>query len=72
MIARALRGLLKKKMSDARVWRAILWFVVLKKRKRLSQLRDETTSSLAPLLYALKGRQYGLLQGSLSKPRRLW
>jgi len=39
----------KKKMADFRVRRATAWLVVLKKRKRLSQLRDDTKSSLAPL-----------------------
>ena len=50
-----------------------MWLVVLKKRKRLSQFRDETRSSLAPLLYALKRWQYGLLQAILSclNPPRL-
>jgi len=45
-------GLLKKKMADSQVKKAIVWLAALKKRKRLSQLRDETRSSLAPLLHA--------------------
>ena len=68
------RGLFKKKMADSRVQNAIEWLVALKKRKRLSHLRDEAKSSLAPLLYALKRRQYGLLQailGCLNRPPRL-
>ena len=66
------RGLFKKKMADSRVKKAIVW-LVLKKRKRLSQLRDEKRSSLAPLLNALKRPQYGLLQAILSclNPPRL-
>ena len=59
-------------MADSRVQKAIVWFVALKKRKRQSQLRDEARSSLPPLLYALKRRQYGLLQailGCLNPPR---
>ena len=59
------RGLLKKSMADSRVQKAIVWFLTLKKRKRLSQLRDETRSSLTPHLHALKQRQYGLLQAIL-------
>ena len=67
------RGLFKKKMVDSRVRRAIVWLIVLKKRKRLSQLRDKTRSSLVPLLDELKRRQYGLLQAILSclNPPRL-
>ena len=61
MIARSLRGLLKKKMADSQVRRATVWLVVLKKRKRLSELREDTRSSLVPPLYAPKRRQYGLL-----------
>ena len=52
------RGLLKKKMADSQVKKAIVWLAALKKRKRLSQLRDETRSSLAPLLHALKRRHW--------------
>mgnify|MGYP007058290456 CR=1 FL=1 len=44
-------------MSDSRVQKPIVSLVALKKRKRLSQFRDETRSSLAPLLHALKRRQ---------------
>ena len=44
-------------MVDSRVQKAIVSLVALKKRKRLSQFRDETRSSLAPLLHALKRRQ---------------
>ena len=71
------RGLFKKKMEDSRVQKAIVWLVVLKKQKRLSQLRNETRSSLAPLLRALKRRQYGLLQALLSclnppRSRKVW
>ena len=44
-------------MVDSRVQKAIASLVALKKRKRLSQFRDETRSSLAPLLHALKRRQ---------------
>ena len=40
--------LLKKKLADIRVQKAIVWLAALKKRKRLSQSRDETRSSLAP------------------------
>ena len=36
------RGLFKKKITDSRVRRAIVWLVVLKKRKRLSQLTGLT------------------------------
>lgn len=66
------RGLFKKKMADSPVQKAIVWLAALKKRKRLSQLRDETRPSLAPLFHALKRRQYGLLQailGCLNPPR---
>ena len=41
------RGLFKKKMADSRVQKAIAWLVALKKRKRLSQLRDEARSYFA-------------------------
>ena len=44
-------------------------FIVLKKRKRLSQMRDETRLSGAhgaPLLHGLKRPMYGLLQDVLS------
>ena len=44
-------------MADSRVQKAIVSLVALKKRKRLSQFRDETRSSLALLLHALKRRQ---------------
>ena len=44
-------------MADSRVQKAIVSLVALKKRKRLSQFRDETRSSLAPLLHALRRRQ---------------
>ena len=71
------RGLLKYKMAESRVQNANVWLVALKKRKRLSQLRDEARSSLAPLLYALKRRQYSLLQAILgcqnpSRLREVW
>ena len=39
----------KKHIADSRVQKAIVWLVALKKWKRLSQLWDETRSSLAPL-----------------------
>ena len=57
--------------------KSIVWLVALKKRKRLSHLRDETRSSLAPLLKALKRWQYALLQailGCLNPPclREVW
>jgi len=73
MIALALCGLLKKKMADSRVRRAYVWLVVLKKQERLSQLRDETKPSLAPLFYALKREQKGLLKAIFSclNPPRL-
>ena len=59
------------------VHKAILWLYVFKKRKRLSQMRNETRSSLAPLLRALKRLQYGLLQAILSclnppRSREVW
>ena len=41
-------------MADSQVQKAIVSLVALKKRKRLSQFRDETRSSLALLLHALK------------------
>ena len=44
-------------MTDSRVQKAIVSLVALKKRKHVSQFRDETRSSLAPLLHALKRRQ---------------
>ena len=44
------------------VQKAIVSLVALKKRKCLSQFRDETRSSLAPHLHALKRRQYAQLQ----------
>ena len=59
-------------MADSQVQKAIVSLVALKKRKRLSQFRDKTRSSLAPLLHALKRRQYALLQailGCLNPPR---
>ena len=52
-------------MADSQVQKAIASLVALKKRKRVSQFRDETKSSLAPLLHALKRRQYALLQAIL-------
>ena len=60
-------------MADLRVQKAIVWLVSLKKPKRLSQSSNEARSSLALLLYALKQRQYGLLQAILGclNPRRL-
>ena len=46
----ALSRAVKKKtnIADSRVQKAIVWLVALKKWKRLSQLWDETRSSLAP------------------------
>ena len=44
-------------MTDSRVQKAIVSLIALKKRKHVSQFRDETRSSLAPLLHALKRRQ---------------
>ena len=55
----------KENMADSRVEKAIVCLFALKKRKRLSQLRDETRSSLAPFLHTLKQRQYGLLHAIL-------
>ena len=46
-----------RSMSDNRVQKTIVSLLALKKRKRLSQFRDETRSSLAPLLHALMRRQ---------------
>ena len=61
-------------MADSQVQMAIVSLVALKKRKRLPQFRDETRPSLAPLLHALKRRQYALLQAILGclNPPRLW
>ena len=44
-------------MADSLVQVAIVSLGALKKLKRLSQFTDETRSSLAPLLHALKRRQ---------------
>ena len=49
----------------SRVQKAIVRLIVMKKRQRLSQLRDETRSSRAALLHALKLRQHSLLQAVL-------
>ena len=46
-----------RSMADNRVQKTIVSLLALKKRKRLSQFRDETRSSLAPLLHALMRRQ---------------
>ena len=48
-VRRAFAGCSKKKknIADSRVQKAIVWLVSLKKWKRLSQLWDETRSSLA-------------------------
>ena len=65
-------------MADSRVQKAIVSLVALKKRKRLSQFRDETKSSLAPLLHALKWRQRpaasysGLSKSSTLKERYIY
>ena len=55
--ARFRRAFASCSMADSRVQKAIVSLVALKKRKRLSQFMDETRSSLAPLLHALKRRQ---------------
>ena len=43
--------------ANSRVQKAIVSLVALKKGRRLSQFKDETRSSLAPLLHVLKRRQ---------------
>ena len=52
-------------MAESQIQKAIVSLVALKKRKRLSEFRDEKRSSPAPLLHALKRRQYALLQAIL-------
>ena len=55
-VRRAFAGCSKKEenIADSRVQNAIVWLVALKKWKRLSQLWDETRSSLAPLRACIK------------------
>ena len=47
-------------MADSQIQKAIVSLVALKKRKRLSQFRDEKRSSLAPLKHVLRWRNYAL------------
>ena len=56
------RGLLNGRFSSTK---GKISLVALKKQKCLSQCRDKTRSSLAPLLHALKRQQYALLQAIL-------
>ena len=42
---------IRKKMAHSRVQKAISCLIVLKKRRRLSQMRDEISLSLEPLLH---------------------
>ena len=61
------RSLFKKKMADSRVQKAVVFLVALKKRKLLSQLRDETRSSLAPLLHTAETIRPAASYSGLSK-----